>query len=49
MTEEERKNTAYHESGHAVVARMGDARVQEMMDAIALFNMIFEKETETIK
>ena len=22
MTEEERKNTAYHESGHAVVARM---------------------------
>ena len=33
----------------AVFARMGDARVQEMMDAIALFNMIFEKETETIK
>ena len=32
-----------------VFARMGDARVQEMMDAIALFNMIFEKETETIK
>ena len=29
-----------------VFARMGDARVQEMMDAIALFNMIFEKETE---
>lgn len=33
----------------AVFARMGDARVQEMMDAIALFNMIFEKETEIIK
>ena len=33
----------------AVFARMGDARVQEMMDAIALFNMLFEKETETIK
>ena len=33
----------------AVFARMGDARVQEMMHAIALFNMIFEKETETIK
>ena len=33
----------------AVFARMGDARVQEMMDAIALFNMIFEKETEMIK
>ena len=33
----------------AVFARMADARVQEMMDAIALFNMIFEKETETIK
>ena len=33
----------------AIFARMGDARVQEMMDAIALFNMIFEKETETIK
>ena len=32
-----------------VFARMGDARVQEMMDAIALFNMIFEKETEMIK
>lgn len=33
----------------AVFARMGDARVQEMMDAIALFNMLFEKETEMIK
>ena len=33
----------------AVFARMGDTRVQEMMDAIALFNMIFEKETEMIK
>lgn len=32
-----------------VFARMGDARVQEMMDAIALFNLIFEKETEVIK
>ena len=32
-----------------VFARMGDARVQEMMDAIALFNIIFEKETEMIK
>ena len=33
----------------AVFARMGDARVPAMMDAIALFNMIFEKETEMIK
>ena len=33
----------------AVFARMGDVRVQEMMDAIALFNMLFEKETEMIK
>ena len=33
----------------AVFARMGDTRVQEMMDAIALFNMLFEKETEMIK
>ena len=33
----------------AVFARMGDARVQEMMDAIALFNMLFEKETEMLK
>lgn len=32
-----------------VFARMGDTRVQEMMDAIALFNMLFEKETEMIK
>ena len=39
----------YFKDTDTFFARMGDARVQEMMDAIALFNMIFEKETEMIK